>query len=68
MQNPEQKMSLRCSLSLEQRKTWFFPVADVYYKARTPYSQEVINSAVTLARLSPDAMILEVGCDSGTTV
>ena len=65
MQNPEQKISPRSSLSLEQRKTWFSPVADVYYKARAPYSQELINRAVTLAQLSPDATILEVGCGPG---
>ena len=65
MQNPEQKISPRSSLSLEQRKTWFSPVADVYYKARAPYSQELINRAVTLAQLSSDAKILEVGCGPG---
>lgn len=29
------------------------------------YSQELINRAVTLAQLSSDAKILEVGCGSG---
>jgi SAM-dependent methyltransferase len=62
MQNSEQP---RYSLNLEQRRIWYSSVADVYYKARPRYPQELINRAVTLAQLSSDAMILEVGCGPG---
>ncbi|NMF61644.1 class I SAM-dependent methyltransferase [Brasilonema octagenarum] len=65
MQDPKQQRNPRYSMNLEQRKTWYSPVADVYYKARAPYSQKLINRAVTLAQLSSDATILEVGCGPG---
>jgi len=65
MQDPKQQISPRYSMNLEQRKTWYSPVADVYYKARAPYPQELINRAVTLAQLSSDAAILEIGCGPG---
>ncbi len=60
-----QQIIPRYRMELEQRRTWYSPVADIYYEARPSYSQELINHAVTLAQLSSDAKILEVGCGPG---
>ncbi len=65
MQDPKQLINARSSLDLEQRKTWYSPVADIYYNARPGYSQELINRAVALAELSSEPRILEVGCGPG---
>lgn len=73
MQDSEQQINAtyskeleqRSSQSLEQRRTWYSPVADIYYKARPHYPKELINRAVALAELSSDATILEVGCGPG---
>lgn len=65
MQDPKQLINSRSSLDFEQRKTWYSPIADIYYHARPDYSQELINRAVVLAELSSDARILEVGCGPG---
>ncbi len=55
----------RYSQNLEERRTWYSPVADIYYKARPSYPQELINRAVVLAQLSSNMKILEVGCGPG---
>lgn len=61
MQNSRQEINAR----LEQRRNWYSPVADIYYSARPQYPEELIDRAVILAQLSPDASILEVGCGPG---
>ncbi|MEH2323513.1 MAG: class I SAM-dependent methyltransferase [Nostoc sp.] len=53
------------SIGLEQRRTWYSPVADVYYNARADYPKELIDRSVALAQLDSDASILEVGCGPG---
>ena len=53
------------SKDIEQKKTWYSPVANIYYSARPPYPKENIDRAVTLAQLDSDASILEIGCGPG---
>ncbi|MBD2447711.1 class I SAM-dependent methyltransferase [Nostoc sp. FACHB-152] len=53
------------SQDLEQRKNWYFPVADAYNKGRPRYSKELINRVVELAHLTKVDNILEVGCGPG---
>ncbi|HEY9672640.1 MAG TPA: class I SAM-dependent methyltransferase [Waterburya sp.] len=65
MQDPKDQINATYSKDLEQKKTWYSPVADIYYKVRPPYPQALINRAVTLAQLSSDATVLEVGCGPG---
>lgn len=65
MQNSDQQITAPYSKDLEQKKTWYSPVADIYYKARPRYPQKLINRAVDLTQLSSDATILEVGCGPG---
>lgn len=65
MQDAEQPTKASHSKDLEQKRTWYSPVAEIYYNARPRYPKEQINRAVTLAQLSSDATILEVGCGPG---
>jgi SAM-dependent methyltransferase len=65
MLDPRQEINARSSIDLEQRRNWYSPVADVYYNARPPYPEPLINRSITLAQLSADASILEVGCGPG---
>jgi SAM-dependent methyltransferase len=52
-------------MDLEQQKTWYSPVANVYYNARPNYPKKLIERSVVLAQLSSDTSILEVGCGPG---
>ncbi|MEH2195738.1 MAG: class I SAM-dependent methyltransferase [Nostoc sp.] len=65
MQDSRQEINARASMNLEQRRNWYSPVADVYYKARPQYPKELIDRSVILAQLDSDAAILEVGCGPG---
>jgi SAM-dependent methyltransferase len=65
MRDFRQDINARASMDLEQRRTWYSPVADVYYNARPHYPKELIDRSVALAQLSSDASILEVGCGPG---
>jgi|SRR5919202_860590 SAM-dependent methyltransferase len=65
MQDFRQAINARSSMDLEQRRTWYSPVADVYYNARPHYPKELIDRSVALAQLDSDASILEVGCGPG---
>jgi SAM-dependent methyltransferase len=65
MQDSKQEINARAAMDLEQRKSWYSSVADIYYDARPHYPKELINQSVTLAQLSLDASILEVGCGPG---
>ncbi|MEH2043512.1 class I SAM-dependent methyltransferase [Nostoc sp.] len=65
MQDFRQEINARASMDLEQRRTWYSPVADVYYNARPHYPKELIDRSVALAQLDSDASILEVGCGPG---
>ncbi|NER45886.1 MAG: class I SAM-dependent methyltransferase [Symploca sp. SIO1A3] len=53
------------SIDIAQKKTWYSPVAEIYYRARPSYPKEHISRAIALAKLSPDASMLEVGCGPG---
>ncbi len=49
-----------------QRKNWYSEVADAYNKVRPRYPHKLINHAVQLSQLPPNAIILEIGCGPGT--
>ena len=51
--------------SLEQKSTWYSPVSSIYYRARPPYPSEQIAQAVSLAKLSSESSVLEIGCGPG---
>ena len=51
--------------SSDQRKDWYSDVADDYNKVRPRYPQSLIDRAIALAQLPPDATILELGCGPG---
>jgi SAM-dependent methyltransferase len=53
------------SQNLETRKNWYSQVAEVYDKFRPPYPQEIINSAIKIAKLPTNANILELGSGPG---
>ena len=65
MQDPVNPTKATYSKNIEQKKTWYSPVANIYYSARPSYPQENIDHAVTLAQLNLDASILEIGCGPG---
>lgn len=65
MQDARQEINARASIDLEQRRNWYSSVADIYYNARAPYPKQFIERSITLAQLSADASILEVGCGPG---
>ncbi len=50
---------------LAERKTWYGDVAEVYYRVRPRYPQEILSRVVELAQLGPSAKILELGCGPG---
>ncbi|MFM6157765.1 MAG: class I SAM-dependent methyltransferase [Sphaerospermopsis kisseleviana] len=53
------------SQDLKTRKNWYSQVAEAYDRFRPPYPQEIINSAIEIAKLSTDANILELGSGPG---
>jgi len=53
------------SQDLETRKNWYSDVAEAYNRFRPRYPQEIINGAVEIAQLPPQATILELGCGPG---
>jgi len=65
MKDFRQEINARSSQDLEQRRTWYSPVADLYYNARPRYPKQLIERSVALAQLSSNASILEVGCGPG---
>ena len=65
MQDFGKKLKAVSDKNLEQKKTWYSPVADLYYRARPKYPQQLITQAVTLARLDSNSTILEIGCGPG---
>ena len=65
MQDPVKLTKASYFKSIEEKKNWYSPVARIYYDARPGYPQDNINYAVTQARLSSDACILEIGCGPG---
>jgi SAM-dependent methyltransferase len=53
------------SQDLETRKNWYSQIAEAYNRFRPHYPQEIINSAIKIAQLTPTANILELGCGPG---
>lgn len=52
--------------SLEQRKSWYSPVADAYNRVRPRYPEALISRVIELTQLLPtNALILELGCGPG---
>ena len=49
----------------ELKRTWYSPVADIYYEARPDYPQELIDLAIALTNLDSESKILEIGCGAG---
>ncbi len=49
----------------ERRRDSFLGGAEDYFAARPGYPPEILEAAVRLARLSPGARLLEVGCGTG---
>lgn len=66
MKDIGQKKSWYSNKNWQIRKNWYSTVAEAYNKARPRYSKDLIDRAVELAQLSPQATILEVGCGPGT--
>ena len=53
------------SQDLSEKKTWYSFVAEAYNKTRPRYPKQLIDRAVELAKLTPNAKILELGCGPG---
>ncbi|MCU0543874.1 MAG: class I SAM-dependent methyltransferase [Oscillatoriaceae cyanobacterium Prado104] len=51
--------------SADRRKNWYSEIAEAYNKTRPRYPQEIIDRAIELAALPPNARILEIGCGPG---
>jgi SAM-dependent methyltransferase len=65
MQNDERSPSPTDSKDVDRTRTWYSPVAEIYYNARPAYPASQIDRAVALARLSWSSSVLELGCDPG---
>jgi SAM-dependent methyltransferase len=64
MQESEQDRSYYAQ-ELQQRKTWYSSVADAYNKTRPRYPQAIVDRVVELSHLTPNSIILELGCGPG---
>lgn len=63
---PNQKsQKIRYAKSFEQKSTWYSPVSQVYYDVRPSYPTQQVKQAATLAQLSSESSILEIGCGPG---
>ena len=47
---------------LEQRKHWYSPAAEAYFRARPRYPQELVDQVVEIAQISSSSTLLEIGC------
>ncbi|MDY6937331.1 MAG: class I SAM-dependent methyltransferase [Cyanobacteriota bacterium] len=52
--------------SSERRQNWYGDVASAYNRTRPRYPREIIDRALEIAQLTPEATILELGCGPGT--
>lgn len=50
---------------VERRKDWYSDAAEAYNRARPRYPREIIDRAVEIVQLPPDAALLEIGCGPG---
>ncbi len=53
------------SQDLSEKKTWYSSIAEAYNRTRPRYPKQLINRIVELAKLTPNATILELGCGPG---
>jgi SAM-dependent methyltransferase len=53
---------------LQDRKNWYYSVADAYDRARPKYPPSICNRIIQLAKLgnNDDKKLLEIGCGPGT--
>lgn len=65
MKNDEQAPKPNDLKVFDRQRTWYSPVAEIYYSARPPYPASQISRAVALAQMSPKASVLEIGCGPG---
>lgn len=65
MKNFEEQLRAICSQDLSEKKTWYSSIAQTYNKTRPRYPKQLIGHAVELAKLTPNAKILELGCGPG---
>ncbi|PZV16866.1 MAG: SAM-dependent methyltransferase [Pseudanabaena sp.] len=65
MKNNEQAPRPTDSKDFDKKRTWYSPVAEIYYNARPAYPELQINRAVALAQLSSEASVLEIGSGPG---
>ena len=49
----------------KNKRTWYSPVAEIYYQARPSYPQALIDFAIATANLDFNSEILEIGCGAG---
>ncbi|MEL6927030.1 MAG: class I SAM-dependent methyltransferase [Cyanobacteria bacterium J06600_6] len=47
------------------KRTWYSPVADIYYEARPAYPQALIDFALATVNLNSNSRILEIGSGAG---
>ncbi|MBE9042683.1 class I SAM-dependent methyltransferase [Oscillatoriales cyanobacterium LEGE 11467] len=52
--------------SPELLKNWYGEVASAYNRTRPSYPRELIDRAIEIAQLPPEAIVLELGCGPGT--
>jgi len=65
MPDLEQQLITYSAKTLDQKKTWYSDVANAYNQSRPRYPEALIDRAIAMAHLSPDASILEIGCGPG---
>ncbi len=61
----ETQASWYANQALQDRKVWYSSVAETYNRVRPRYSPVLIQRAIDLAKLQPNAKILEIGCGPG---
>jgi SAM-dependent methyltransferase len=61
----ERENSYRDEYTSEQIKNWYSNTIEAYNRTRPRYPEKLISRVVELAKLSPDANILELGCGTG---
>lgn len=65
MNNFEQILKSIYDKDLSEKKSWYSTVAQTYDRARPRYPQALLQQVLELAKLSPQARILELGCGPG---
>jgi SAM-dependent methyltransferase len=62
MEDLKQALRNLSGQDLEQRKHWYSPAAEAYQQARPRYPDALIQQVITIAQLSSESTLLEVGC------